>query len=73
MASLIVPIPFPATTCKVEADWHVVHLAVAVDVIDAQPTEAIMLCEAPLVVGRSGHERESVPRLFEATVSVAPG
>jgi len=56
MGGSIAPISLPAIASEVETYWNVVQLAVAIGVVDAQPTEAVVFCHASLVVGRSRHD-----------------
>jgi len=53
-----VPIPLPTVAGEVKLDWNLIHLAVAIDVVDAQPAELVVYRDRPLVVWRSLHEQE---------------
>jgi len=55
MTSFVVPISLPTATRKVEAHKNIVELAIAIDVIDTKPAEAVAFSYAPLVVRRSRH------------------
>jgi len=56
MRGSIAPISLPAILSEVETYSNVVQLAVAIGVVDAQPTEALCSARLSLVVGRSRHD-----------------
>jgi len=62
MRSFVVPFPLPTVAGEIEANWNVILLAAAIDVIDAQPTEFVISCDCPLIVGRSLHDWERTPQ-----------
>ena len=65
MTGFVSPIPLPAAAREVEAHWNFVELAVAIDVIDAEPAKAIVLCDAPLVMRGRRHKFRGTLEIFE--------
>ena len=62
---MVVPVPLPTAAGEIEAYWDFVELAITIDIIHAQPAEAVVCCYASLVVGRGRHGIAGRPEVFE--------